>query len=401
MILSHSQRLILLLLNALKSIDLVAQLSIPRKHAQVGDELCLCGMIHGGLLLEDSPKAVCHDAADFSLEILALPWLSTPAQRLVFFTSIGGQNMIDEHDACLPPFHYQGVVLDYQNLRYCPHPDIIFPSVIRTDGLRQPLGRYYCYYAPHDAPGGLCLAYADAPAGPWVEYPANPLIGHDWPPHYTVSHVSSPHAIWNEEAGLLYLYFHGENDITRFAVADDGVHFRYGGIAVTTGMLGEGFSEASYARVFRHPIAGTDTRYVMTFMANERGTRKVFLACSPEGESWHVRREPLLAPPPGTDQMGPGWLFPFRERTLLIAFANRSDSCDIYDPLSDLYLYTVDDALHSATFHGMLMDHRVIAPDNARISDPCLLLEEKTLYLFINVGRRLNQRIGLAVASVE
>ena len=122
----------------------------------------------------------------------------------------------------LPVFHHQGVVLDYQNLKYNPCNDVIIPSVVRVDGsFGKPLGRYYMYYAPHNAPGGICLAYADALEGPWKEYPANPLIARDWQPHYKVSHVSGPHAIWIEEEGKLFVYYHGENNVTRFASSTD------------------------------------------------------------------------------------------------------------------------------------------------------------------------------------
>lgn len=299
-----------------------------------------------------------------------------------------------------PSFRYQGEILNPANLRYAPHPDIIFPSVIRTEHLRDPLGRYYLYYAPHDAPGGLCLAYADAPEGPWIEYPHNPLITHAWPPHYNVSHVSSPHAIWNAEEGRLFLYFHGENDTTRFAVSEDGRQFAYGGVAVTTAMFEEGLTEASYARVFRHTPPGADTRYVMLLMGNHRGTRNVYLACSPDGRVWTARQEPWLVPPPATDQMGPGWLVAWHGHHYIIAFANRTDSPALYDPISDLYLFEVDATLTDVAYRGILMDHTVPGPDNCRISDPCLLEDDTRWYLFLNTGRRRHQRIALAVANI-
>ena len=74
--------------------------------------------------------------------------------------------------AALPAFRHLGVVLDYKDLKYNPCNDILIPSVIATDQLQKPLGRYYLYYAPHNAPGGVCLAYADSPAGPWKAYEA-------------------------------------------------------------------------------------------------------------------------------------------------------------------------------------------------------------------------------------
>jgi len=96
----------------------------------------------------------------------------------------------------LPPFRYAGVVLDPARLRYCPHPDIIHPSVIETGMLRdRAQAPYYMYYAPHDKPGGICLAFADRLEGPWEEYGRNPIVSNTSLPHYRVGHVSSPHAI--------------------------------------------------------------------------------------------------------------------------------------------------------------------------------------------------------------
>jgi hypothetical protein len=71
----------------------------------------------------------------------------------------------------LPRFRHFGVLLDYEGLRYNPVDDIIFPSIIRTDGWRPAIpARYFMYYAPHDQPGGICLATADRVTGPWTEY---------------------------------------------------------------------------------------------------------------------------------------------------------------------------------------------------------------------------------------
>ena len=104
--------------------------------------------------------------------------------------------------ADLPAFRHQGVVLDYKDLKYNPCNDVIIPSVIATDQLKKPLGRYYLYYAPHNAPGGICLAFADSPAGPWKEYEANPLITREWAPHYKVSlHEHRPTAQPEDRVG--------------------------------------------------------------------------------------------------------------------------------------------------------------------------------------------------------
>jgi hypothetical protein len=284
----------------------------------------------------------------------------------------------------IPALRYHGIVLDYAGLRYNPVDDIIHPSVVRVGS------RWHLYYAPHDAPGGVCLATADALAGPWTEHAGNPLIARDWPPHYAVSHVSSPHALWI--GGRLFLYFHGENDTTRYAVSDDGIHFTYGGVAVTTADFGDDVTEASYARVFAHGDG-----YAMLLMGNQAGTRKVFLATSPDGAAWTARRDALLTPPPDTDQMGPGWLFPWEGRHYILAFANPVDSPALYDPYSDLHLYTVDAALTAPVHQGTFLAHTAAGSDNMRLSDPCLVVEDGKWHLFVNVGRRRNQRIGLFV----
>jgi len=299
----------------------------------------------------------------------------------------------------LPRFEYAGIVLDYEGLRYRPHPDVIHPSVVETSPhWTNRLARYYMYYAPHDAPGGICLAYADRPEGPWIEYEHNPIIGPDWPPHYRVSHVSSPHAIWNPERGRLFLYFHGENSVTRYAHSSDGIHFEYGGVAVQTDMFEPGVTEASYARVFRHEPPGEAPHYVMLIMGNHKGTRKVYYARSSDGVRWSVRRDALIEPPPGTDQMGPGSIFPWNGRTFIIDFANVEEAPQ-FDPISNLYVHEVDPSFRAVTFVGKLMDHAAAGPENRRINDPCIVCDETRIYMFVNVGRRQNQKIALCVAD--
>ena len=223
----------------------------------------------------------------------------------------------------LPVFKHHSIVLDYKDLKYNPCNDVIIPSVIRTEHLDKPLGRYYLYYAPHNAPGGICLAYADRLEGPWKEYEANPIIRQDWSPHYNVSHVSGPEAIWIEEEHKLFLYYHGENDVTRIASSTNGIDFQYEGVAVTTEMF-DRISEASYARVFRYTLPGRDNRYIMLLMGNHQGTRNIYLAWSKDGRKWEPRRTPLLTPPPGTSQVAQAWYFPWQGKHYLIYHAHEA-----------------------------------------------------------------------------
>jgi hypothetical protein len=285
-------------------------------------------------------------------------------------------------------------VLDYKDLKYNPCNDIIIPSVIRTDDLQKPLGRYYMYYAPHNPPGGICLAYADAPEGPWKEYEANPLIARDWPPHYKVSHVSGPHAIWIEEEKKLFVYYHGENDITRFASTKDGVHFQYEGVAFTTKLFHD-VSEASYARMFRYTIPGKDNRYIALLMGNNQGTRRIYLAWSKDGRRWEPRQTPLVDPPPGTGQVTQAWYLPWQGKHYLIYHAHL-----LAKPLiADLHVSEVDPAMEHAKYLGLFYDHTSASPDNVAQMSPCFLTRGDTIYMYTNIGPRLNQKIALALAA--
>jgi hypothetical protein len=296
--------------------------------------------------------------------------------------------------AGLPVFRHHSIVLDYKNLKYNPCNDVIIPSVIGAEHLDKPLGKYYLYYAPHNAPGGICLAYADRLEGPWKEYAANPIIRKDWPPHYNVSHVSGPEAVWIEEERRLLLYYHGENDITRLAWSVNGIDFQYEGVAVTAAMFDRS-TEASYARVFRYTLPGRDNRWIMLLMGNRQGTRNIYLAWSKDGRKWEPRREPLLTPPPGTSQVAQAWYFPWQGKQYLIYHAHEASN----EIRASLHVSEVDAAFERTQHLGVFYDRTSLAPDNVAQMSPCFVAEGSRLYLFTNVGRRLNQKIALAVAD--
>lgn len=298
--------------------------------------------------------------------------------------------------AGLPVFKYHGVVLDYEGLKYRPHDDVIFPSVIRTDKLQHPLGRYYMYYAPHDAPGGICLAYADSLEGPWKEYAQNPIITNKWEPYYKVSHVSGPHALWMEDEGKLFVYYHGENSVTRFASSTDGIHFTYEDVAFKTDMFHD-LSEASYARIFRYTIPGTDIRYIALVMGNNKGTRRIYMATSKDGRTWEARQEALVDPPAGTDQVSGIWFMPWKGKNYLVYHAHWT----VQQMVVDLHASEVDPAFTKAKYVGLLYDHKEAGLDNVAQMSPCMIEENGKLYLFVNIGPRLNQKISLAIAPAD
>jgi hypothetical protein len=222
------------------------------------------------------------------------------------------------------------------------------------------------------------------------------LITREWAPHYQVSHVSGPHAIWMEEEKKLFLYYHGENDVTRIASTTDGIHFQYGGVAVTTKLFDD-ISEASYARVFRYTLPGKDNRYVMLLMGNNQGTRRIYLAWSKDGHTWEARRSPLVDPPPGTGQIAQAWYFPWQGRHYLIYHGHLTDSFQT----ANLYASEIDPAFEGPKLLGLFYDHTTAGPDNVAQMSPCFVKANGKIYMFTNIGPRLNQKIALAVAEVN
>jgi hypothetical protein len=324
--------------------------------------------------------------------------------------------------AGVPVFRYHAVVLDASMLKYRPHDDVIFPSVVRVGGrVSGALGKFYMYYSAHDVPGGICLAYADKPEGPWREYEHNPVIAREWSPHYRVSHVAGPDAVWSETEHKLLLYYHGENPVTRVASSADGVHFTYEGEAVTTGMFKE-VSEASYGRVFEHRLPGKDNTWVMLLMGNNRDTRRIYLAWSKDGRKWEARPTPVIDPPPGTDQAAAAVLVHWAGTLFVVLHANnskvmqqslapaRNDAEIAYLKAQgvenlglnlgfDLYLFEMDAALDRSKYVGKFYDHSLVSPTNPGVMSPCFIEDGGRWYMFFNTGARLHNKIALAIAE--
>jgi hypothetical protein len=295
-----------------------------------------------------------------------------------------------------PVFSQPSIVLAPEKLRYNPCDDLIFPSVIRVEGkIERPLGTYYMYYAPHDAPGGICLAYADVVEGPWIEYGENPLFGRKWAPHYEVSHISSPHVIWMEEAKKFYLYFHGENDTTRVATSEDGIHFTYEKVVVSTAMF-DGICESSYARVFPCASGPEGTRFVMLFMGNNEGTRRIYAAWSRDGLTFEAQKKPLISPPPGTGvtQVGGPWYFPWQGRNYVLFHGDKTPP-NLSDVSSNIYAAEVGGDFTEEKHLGIFYGREAFSEDKRRVSDPCLFHEDGKDWLFVAVGPRLKQVIAV------
>ncbi len=285
-----------------------------------------------------------------------------------------------------PAFTRLGAALDKSALAYNPTNEIIFPSVRNVAGkVQNPLGNWYMYYAPHDPPGGICLAYADSLEGPWREYSGNPIISRTWSPHYSVSHVSSPHAVWNAADGRIYLYFHGENTTTRVATSADGRNFTYGGTVLHTGMLPSNVTEASYARVFPHPTK-SDT-HIMLFMGMQAGTRKIFIGWSNQlASGWQFKQDPLISPAAGEGGQLSGAHYWSRNGGGHVVYHSGAGTIHVAD---------VGTSFDRENHLGVLYSE----PVATRAAAPSFAEEGGRLYMFYEAGQRANTNIAIARTS--
>ncbi|KAH8175661.1 beta-xylosidase [Sarocladium implicatum] len=295
-----------------------------------------------------------------------------------------------------PRFAYKGVAIEPTTLRYNPTNEVIFPSLFNAGAhLSNPLGQWYMYFAPHDDPGGISLAYADSLEGPWIEYENNPIIANRWPKKYNVPHVSSPDAVWNpyltgKDNGKVMLYFHGNNGQTRWAYSEDGLKFTYGGLAIENRHGGPLVTESSYARVFPHPnAAATGFRWAMFYMGNEvDNIRRIRLAESFDGKKWQV--SPSYVVTPGTEEgknVSGGDLWEWNGRLYIIYHAS---SGKIYARTIDRTLRIVGSTpilLHAASGEG---------EDVGRCAAPQIVTTGRQTYLYYESGARLSADIAFA-----
>ncbi|ATE54791.1 hypothetical protein [Actinosynnema pretiosum] len=308
---------------------------------------------------------------------------------------VGGAGLATGTAAAEPPgfpnYRYQGLALDKGKLAYNPTGELIFPSVRGTVGrVSGALGRFYLYYAPHDAPGGVCLAYSDSLAGPYTEYRGNPIVSRKWGDHYDVSHVSSPHVLWNEDVAEMWLYFHGENTTTRLARSKDGINFTYDRVVLTTAMLPAGATEASYARVFRHDLPN-GARYVMVFMINTTANRRsIGWGHSKDGRSWTIAQTPLVRPQDlGVQNLGAPAVVERNGTTYVIYHCDKASggTMRITEVGKDF-----TKRRHMGVFNAPLPGF----PDNGRCAAPAFGSDGGVEYMIYEAGERLSGNIAVA-----
>jgi hypothetical protein len=323
------------------------------------------------------------------------------AVKMLFVTTIALVLMTVNGQTQAPPsgwpvFWYKGVITNKDSSIYNPTDEFIFPSVFHAgrwfgDAAR---AEWYIYYAPHDNPGGISLRYSDSLEGPWTEYENNPVISNKWSPHYSVPHVSSPDAIWNSQTSKMFMYFHGDNSVTRWVHSTDGISFSYGGSAVTNAMGGSSVTETSYARVFNHPnAANSDYKYGMFYMGNEQDNkRRIRLAESRDGKIWTV--SPNYVVSGGAEEgsnVSAGELWNWNGQNYVIYHASSGK----------IYARTIDKTLRQVgTTPIVLFDGR--GDDSGdRCASPVVVTRNGLTYLYYEKGDRLGGTIAWAKMAAQ
>ncbi|WP_328584387.1 hypothetical protein [Streptomyces sp. NBC_00370] len=291
-----------------------------------------------------------------------------------------------------PDYKYVKTLLTPSQLKYNPTGEIIFPCIRGTAGrLTAPLGRYYLYYAPHDAPGGICLAYGDHLEGPFTEYPNNPIVSNNWSPNYSVSHVSSPHVMWIEASKEMWLYFHGENTTTRLARSKDGINFTYDKVVLSSSMMPSGTTETSYARVFPHELPAKKAHFVMVFMLNNTSNhRDICWGWSADGRNWTFDQKPLVSHADvGAVNVGGPHVLERNGSTYVVYNKDKESG-------GDLMITEVGNDFTLRNHLGVFFNSSNGAPDNGRSASPSFGTEGGVPYMVYESGERLAGKIAVA-----
>ena len=321
------------------------------------------------------------------------------------------------HAPQFPTFAATGYTVDMADYKYNPTQEFNFPTIVDTKAhpVKNALGdnayRYYLFYAPHNNPGGNCVAVSNSLEGPWTEYGNNPVVKNEWEPNYKVGHISSPHVMWHEESGKYIMYYHGENPTTRYALSDDLINWEYGGVCVTANQFsttGSGFSEASYARVYEHTVPNLDNKYIMLLMITGSGNnmhRNIYWAHSKDGIEWTPVQEPLLNPDINpvykSNFSGPffmPWEVDGELRYFVICHASSGE----------MYAFEVGEKLDQCIEWGEVYNSQGVRnvddanpecyPDYGRSGAPFFIQDDEgRWHMFYEAGKRLNTNIVHAV----
>ena len=275
----------------------------------------------------------------------------------------------------LPEFTLKGIALHPKDLEYSPNDDLIHPTLIKTAGrVKNPLGKYYLYYAPHKHVA-ISMAYSDRLDGPWEEYEHNPVI----------EGPSAPDIRWIDDHGKFFMWGHRKNSQTELWTSNDGVNFEYDSVSVNASNIGT--RNATYSRVYEYPLERFGSKYIMLYSGfiEGREIRCVWLAHSKDARYWTQLKVPLVEPVKGemNDCYGPA-LLRWKGR-IFITYQDHTTWRG-----GNLKCVEVDQQLNAVGAKGerhVLIDPPSRPPMNDRLRGAEFYREGDTLYLYSSASR--------------
>ncbi|GEM_PF-6928766 len=168
-------------------------------------------------------------------------------------------------------------------------------------------------------------------------------------------------------------------------------------------------SRVFYAKVFRHESPSGLGSYAMLFLASKYPppgapyAQGLYIARSHDARTWRVDPVPVLEKTdlrPNEYACSP-FLFSWGGRRHILYHRDRSDANVAGGGLTDICRVEVDADLRRIGPQELVCPRQVFGEDNERASDPCPFVEGDDLYLFVSIGPRLNQRIGLTKAPIS
>lgn len=281
--------------------------------------------------------------------------------------------------------------------------DIIFPCVICAETyLDEPLDKYYMYFAPHDPPGGIGVATAPSPFGPWKKWGDNPVLSCSNPERAN-SHISSPHVIWQPKEKCFLMYFHGYREwphqnatqATGLAYSSDGLFWMVDDRPVLDADENSTWddNELSYARIT--PV--DSTRYILLYMGRNkiRSAPALGFAMSEDGRIWRKSEIPFLAPNQVTQAfISSGHLIKYKGYWLVFYV---DETCEAKNSTIHL-LVSADKGYTWKVIPKILEPGSFFQWDRERVHDPFAFLHEDFLLLYYSGGpRKKSNGIGIAI----
>ena len=157
-------------------------------------------------------------------------------------------------------------------------------------------------------------------------------------------------------------------------------------------------------------MPSTGSRYVMLFLAYEHPPERwesfewhgLHCAWSTDARHWRVGNRPVVSHRDieETAFVCSPFLLAWSGKYYIVYHKDTEDPKAPGSWNSNIHCAEIDPDLKVLGESRFLCRREVFGRENLRASDPCLVHEDDVLYLFTAVGPRLNQRIGLATASV-